>query len=348
MKFLLYHTIKIIIRVGLFFYTKQIKVVGKENIPKKGAILFTANHPNGLIDPLIIATQVKRKLHFLVRANVFKKDIVATFFGWMGMMPIYRIRDGFNQLHKNDAIFTQCEELLQNQNTLLIFPEGSHANVRYIRTISKGFTRIIFGALAKYSNLKIHIIPVGITYQNPSYYPSKVALHFGKPILANDFYIKEEIHTSTRNLKSVVFEKLQELTTNIKNDVNYNSTLQQLREAQIDFTDVQKTNSIVNTANIPAPKKLKYNYLKPLKYLIILNSCVPYFIWKKIAIKIDEIEFIDTFRFGLNLILFSTFYTLQTLIVTYFFNWKIGVIYLVSSLVFVLIYSKFSITSNRT
>ena len=36
--------------------SKKIIVNGKENIPKKGAVLFIVNHPNGLIDPLIITT----------------------------------------------------------------------------------------------------------------------------------------------------------------------------------------------------------------------------------------------------------------------------------------------------
>ena len=48
--------VKSYIRLGLFFYYKKIKVVGKENIPKDSAVLFVSNHQNALIDPLIIGT----------------------------------------------------------------------------------------------------------------------------------------------------------------------------------------------------------------------------------------------------------------------------------------------------
>lgn len=347
MKRLLYNTIKIIIRIGLFFYTKQIKIVGAKNIPKKGAILFTANHPNGLIDPLIIASSVQRKIHFLVRANVFKKTVVATFFNWMGMMPVYRIRDGFNQLHKNNTIFEQCEQLLHNKKALLIFPEGSHANVRTIRTLSKGFTRIVFGTLAKHPEVKIYVIPVGITYQNPSHYPSKVALHIGSPIIANQFYKPKNLHTSTNTLKKEVLEQLKNLTTHINNDKNYNATLQKLNNAQVDFTEVKKINTQIKNNNFSTYKSSKTSYLKPIKWLIIINSFIPYIIWKKVEQKIDEIEFIDTFRFGINLVLVSIFYLLQTLIISFLFGKKTGVIYFLSSLILIGIYTKFSATNTK-
>jgi len=51
-----YYFFKILLKTSLFFMSKKIIVNGKENIPKKGAILFMVNHPNGLIDPLIVTT----------------------------------------------------------------------------------------------------------------------------------------------------------------------------------------------------------------------------------------------------------------------------------------------------
>ena len=87
MRFIIYYFFKVFVKTGLFFYSKKIKVTGKNNIPKDGAVLFTSNHPNGLIDPLIIATHIKRKTHFLVQAGVFKNKSVANFFDLLGMTP---------------------------------------------------------------------------------------------------------------------------------------------------------------------------------------------------------------------------------------------------------------------
>ena len=76
MKKLLYYLFKVLIKTQFFFYTKRIKIEGAENIPEKGAILFTANHPNGLLDPILIASNIKRKVHFLVQAGVFKNKTI--------------------------------------------------------------------------------------------------------------------------------------------------------------------------------------------------------------------------------------------------------------------------------
>ena len=56
-----YQFMKHYIKLGFFFYFKKIKHYGKENIPKKGAILFVSNHPNALIDPLLIKTGLYKK-----------------------------------------------------------------------------------------------------------------------------------------------------------------------------------------------------------------------------------------------------------------------------------------------
>ena len=342
-----YYFIKAYIKTGLFFYAKKIKVSGIENIPKKGAVLFTSNHPNGLIDPLIIATHNPRINHFLVRAAVFKKPLVKKFLGTLNLMPIYRIRDGKSQISKNNQVFETCFDILNNKKALMIFPEGSHGRVRKIRPISKGFTRILFGAIDKYPDLQITIIPVGLTYQNASVFPSKVALHYGRPILTNDFYNPDELINSTNTLKNEVKKSLETITTSIPKDKDYEAVLQNLNASNLDFTDVLKSNSIIRSNQKLEAVKKKTNFLKPLFYLIIFNSIIPYSIWKKASKKIDEIEFVDTFRFGLGIVIFPLFYLLQSLVIKFFFGGKIASIYFCISLLLVLIYTKLSPTNTE-
>ncbi len=345
MKSLLYYIFKIYIKMGLFFYSKKITVLGEKNIPEKGAILFTSNHPNALIDPLLIATNTKRKAHFLVRAAVFKKTITASFLDLLGMMPIYRIRDGIKQLSKNEAIFNKCQELLNEGKTLLIFPEGSHNRKRIIRPLSKGFTRIVYRTLDKYPDLKIYVVPIGITYQNSSSYPSKVTIAFGKPILANDFYNTDDLNSSVKNLKNQVSNQLKKLSVHIENDGNYNTILSKLNDAKADFTDIENINLSLKNKIYPPQNNKSKKRKSPVFYLMILNSLIPYIIWKILSKKVDEIEFIDTFRFGLSIVLFPVFYTLQSWVIFLFYDWKTALVYFISSFLLVLIYTKTSATS---
>lgn len=340
LKTLWYYSFRILVKTALFFYLKKIKVEGKENIPKKGAVLFTVNHPNALIDPLLVATTNRRMQHFLVRAASFKNPTIKKLLATLNLMPIYRIRDGVKELAKNEAIFNQCFSILKKGQALMIFPEGSHNIKRTVRPISKGFTRIVFGAIDAYPELKITIIPVGITYQNPSEYPTSVSLKYGSPIIANDFYDTTNIPASTLELRNQVADQLKEMVVHIPNDEQYHDTINRLNTAQVDYTNVSDVNAMISSKKIISKKK-KYNLLSPLKWLIILNSIVPWYIWKKVERKVDEIEFVDTFRFGINALFFPLFYGIQSWVISLFFDVRWALIYAGASLILLLIYTKF-------
>jgi len=334
-----YAFFKLYIQTGLFFYTKKIKIVGRENIPKKGAVLFAVNHPNGLLDPLIVTTNTPRITHYLVRAAIFKKPIVKKFLGTLNLMPIYRIRDGVKELSKNTEVFNDCYDILNRQRALMIFPEGSHDRKRTIRPISKGFTRILFGAFNKYPNLKIHIIPVGVTYQNSSQFPCKVAIHYGSPILANDFYNPKEINTSVKSVKEAVSNQLKKLSVHIPLDENYNKVLQRLTSANVDFTNVTETNNTIQSGHVNTQAS-GYTHALLFKVPFIINSIVPWILWKIISKKIDEIEFVDTFRFGIGISIFPFFYLVQTFIISHIYGITIALIYFFTSLLIAMFYCK--------
>ena len=346
LKKLWYNFFKIFIKTGLFFYTKKIKIVGKENIPKKGAILFAVNHPNGLLDPLIVTTNTPRITHYLVRAAVFKKPLVKKFLSTLNLMPIYRIRDGIKELSKNNEVFNDCYDILKKESALMIFPEGSHDRRRSIRNLSKGFTRILFGAFDKYPDLKITIIPVGVTYQNASQFPSKVAIHYGTPILANEFYNPDELNSSINSIKEQVSNQLKELSVHIPLDENYESTLKKLNDHTIDFTEVKEVNNMIRSGNIYAVKT-PFDIGKLFRPLFILNSLIPWVLWKIISRKVDEIEFIDTFRCGIGISLFPIFYLTQTLVVSKFYGATIAGVYIGATLLITLLYSKLAATPTE-
>ena len=335
------------IKLGLFFYTQKITVLGRKNIPKKGAVLFAVNHPNGLIDPLFVTTTNTRQNHFLVRAASFKKPWVKKILESLYLMPIYRIRDGIQQLANNQEIFNKCHAILNKGETLMIFPEGSHDKKRSIRPLSKGFTRIVSGALEKYPNLDIQVVPVGITYQHISDYPAKVCINYGKPIATRAIFEANTSAKSINILKAEVTEQLKKLAVHIPDDENYEAILQKLNNAQVDFTEVNKVNTMIENKVFPAEKPLKKNYLQPLLYLIILNSFVPFLIWKKAEKKIDEIEFLDTFRFSINYAACSIFYCLQAYIISLFYGNLIGFFYLTVAAFLIVVFTKLAPTNAK-
>jgi 1-acyl-sn-glycerol-3-phosphate acyltransferase len=326
--------------------TKKIIVNGKENIPKKGAILFMANHPNGLIDPLIITTNNPRTNYFLTRAASFKKPLVRWFLNSLNLIPIYRIRDGVNQLNKNKEVFERCFNLLDNQKALMIFPEGSHDKRRTVRSLSKGFSRIVFGAIERNPKLQIQIIPVGITYQDSSSYPFKVSLNYGTPILANDFYKSNLNHSDIKEIKDVISDQLKTLSVHIPLTEEYGKLIEKLSSANIDFTKVDEVNSMIQS-NIIIKRERGINLVKFLKPIVILNSFIPWLFWKYVKNKVTDFEFISTFKFGVGSLTVIPFFLMNSYIIYNLFTLKSSIIYFSCSILILLIYSKFHSTPAR-
>ena len=87
--------------------------------------------------------------------------------------------------------------------------------------------------------------------------------------------------------------------------------------------------------------------MKPLYYIIVLNSVFPWVIWKILSRKIDETEFVDTFRATLGITLFPIFYVIQALILYQFYNLETASIYFITTLIIQLIYTKLSTTPAK-
>lgn len=339
-----YQFLKYYVKIAFSFYYKKIKIIGKENIPKKGAILFVCNHPNALIDPLLIKTNTYKDLSVLTRAGVFVNKYIIKIFESVKMIPIYRKRDGFSTISKNEAIFEKCYDILNDKKAILIFPEGSHSLLRKVRPLSKGFTRITFGAFEKYPDLDIQIVPIGLNYKQPSKFPDSVAIHFGKPINARDFYNANDLFSSMDSLKKETQNQMEKLAIHIEGDDEiYENALTKLKTLNADFTDPIKTNSLIKKLNqseaVPnnTTRKNRKNFLY---YLVMINSFIPWIIWNKLKKGIKEGEFISTFRFAISASLFPFVYIVQSFIIYAFFNKTVALIYFFLSVISSFILSK--------
>lgn len=347
MKLIWYHIVKIYIRTGLFFFFKKINVYGTDNIPKKGAVLFVSNHKNALIDPLLIATTTTRNIHFLTRASAFKLKLVKWILSTVNMLPIYRLRDGKETLAKNNEIFNKCYSILGKKRSLLIFPEGTHDIKRWVRPLSKGFTRITFGALENNPGLELKIVPVGLNYTKADEFAECVSIYYGEPIHVNPFWNKNKMNTSTTALKKIISEKMKELTTHIEDQENYETIISNL--GRVDFLNPKEVNNLIaeintnklqfqNNNSQTLDKSSNHSFLwKVLKIITSLNSIIPLMIYKAIEPKIQEIEFVSTTKFAIGITAFPLFYLLQTLIIYYFFESIISLVYLVLSVLMILI-----------
>jgi len=335
---ILYRLVKFYIKTGLFLFYKKISIIGEENIPKKGPILFVANHQNAMMDPLVVATSTNTVMYFLARASAFKNKVAAKLLSAINAIAIYRVRDGVNSKALNESVFGHCTSLLSNGKSILIFPEGSHNIVRKVRPLRAGFTRIAFDYLAKNEGEDLIIIPIGLNYNNTINYAKSLHIIYGKPISAAKYFDKNNRNKSTGDLIKVVHKKLSELTVYIDDSENYDSIISSL--AEDDFLTPIKTNNSIKNLNTNISKFKEPKSKNIFYFLMMFNSFFPFLIWKWLHPKVQALEFISTAKFSLGITAFPIFYILQSFVVSHFFGSFYAFLYLIISFLLVFISTK--------
>ncbi len=344
MRKLWYNIIRIYVKIGLFFLFKKATVYGKENIPKKGAVIFIGNHQNALIDAILVPTTNSRNIHFLTRASAFKIAFVSKILQSLNMIPVFRIRDGVQTMKQNLEVFEQCIEILKQEKAIQIFAEGEHHLERRVQPLKKGFARIILGTLQKYPDLPIYIVPVGINYDSLLNFPSSTSIYYGKPILANLFIDIKNPDLKFKKLSQQVSTALKSLTLHIEDSDNYDEIITKLESLGVDYLNPFEANNLLkNIAETPSEavvKKKKIKWFAPIHFMATLNSIFPLLIWKYIKPNIKDVIFTNTYRFALITTLFPLFYLIQTVLIYLIFDLKIAVIYLFSSILLGIISTK--------
>ena len=208
-----------------FFYYRKICVTGKENLPKNVPLFLAPNHQNALMDAAITLCNVKKAQPVsIARADIFKNRIIAWILTGMKILPAYRIRDGKENLKKNEELFNISVKILENNNILSLFPETTHTDKRQLRVLKKGVQRIVFQAEEKNNyQLGVKVVPVGIYYSNYWNFKSDVQINFGEPIDIEEYLqiYKENPQKAMLALRDKITDELKPLVIHIKNKEYY-------------------------------------------------------------------------------------------------------------------------------
>ncbi len=171
-------------RYWMRIHFRRVFVDGLTHVPRKGPVMLACNHPNSFLDAIVVALILKRRIHFLVRSDVFRKPAARFILSRLNMIPIYRLQEGTENLDKNQETFARCYDLLRRGEIILIFSEGNCVVEKRLRALKKGTARIYFGASDWVSNLAV--VPVGINYTAPYQFRSELMVSFGKAIESHD------------------------------------------------------------------------------------------------------------------------------------------------------------------
>lgn len=223
-----YALAKIPVNTALRLNFRKLVFVGmKENVSKKRAIIFAPNHRNALIDALILvfASYHRKQIVFLARADIFKKSFMAWLLRGMRIMPVFRIRDGKDNLDKNNEIFNNAARILRKNNPIALFPEAKHNPKQSLLPIQKAVPRIVLPTEASVDfQLRSQIVPVSIYYRDMFGFLSDVYVTFGTPIEVSgykDMYNENSV-LAINQLRQELENRLKSMVVNIWNDEFYN------------------------------------------------------------------------------------------------------------------------------
>ena len=71
-------------------FFREIQVLGKHNIPKRGPVIFCGNHQNQMMDGSILFANATRDVRFMVAAKSMRRPVYKTFFEGGKSIPVER------------------------------------------------------------------------------------------------------------------------------------------------------------------------------------------------------------------------------------------------------------------
>lgn len=205
---------------------RRIRYIGTERIPKDGAVIYAPNHTGTLMDALIVVAMSHEPTVFIARADIFKNPKLARLFRFFKMAPIMRMRDGIEEVKKNNKTIEMAADVLKDRIPLCIFPEGKHQTKYSLQPLSKGIFRIALQAKEQLGDTPLYIVPMGIRYGNFFRFRSTVTLQVGNPINVGEFIAKNEDKTPQElmNLmRGCLDERMKETILYIPNDEEYDA-----------------------------------------------------------------------------------------------------------------------------
>lgn len=200
--------------VHLFY--PRIEIVGQQSLPADGApVIYVLNHPNGLLDSLILMIGLRQNVSFLAKSTLFVLPLPGALIKAFGALPIYlRREDGKwggpkgDAKERNEKTFARCRKLLRDGGRIALFPEGTTHSRPKLLPMKTGTARIALGAESEANwQAGIQIVPVGLWYEQKTRFRSSVLLVAGQPFSLKNYaeaYVADPVQavdSVTRRIK---------------------------------------------------------------------------------------------------------------------------------------------------
>lgn len=185
---MLWSVLRAMARVALRWYYREIVVDGLERVPASAPVLLVANHPNALVDVLLLGTAMRRPLVLTAKATLFAHPLLRWVMRRLDVVPLRRAADesaagaaAAPDVRRNVRAFDDIVAALAARRVVLIFPEGRSHHEPSLAPIRTGAARIALQARESGVHA-LEIVPVGIVFERKWEPRTRVLVRYGEPI----------------------------------------------------------------------------------------------------------------------------------------------------------------------
>ena len=185
----------------------HVKVEGRENIPRRGAIIVASNH-RSFLDSIFLPLVLHRRVTFVAKAEYFDDPKTAWFFRGVGQIPIRR--EGGSA---SERALASATEVLRAGGMFGIYPEGTRTRDGYLHRGHTGVARLAL-------RTGTPIVPVGmigtddvqpVDKRMPRLF-RRVTVRFGEPLDPARYGDVDQEHLALRELTDEVMYEIAQLS----------------------------------------------------------------------------------------------------------------------------------------
>jgi 1-acyl-sn-glycerol-3-phosphate acyltransferase len=213
---MLYPFVKILARLAINIYCRDIAVNKKELLKCNGPLLLAVNHPNSFLDAIILCTLFDKPVYSLARGDAFKNKLIAKILFKLKLLPVYRVSEGVENLEGNYKTFDDCKAIFKQNGIVLIFSEGLCINEWHLRPLKKGTARLAISSWE--DGIPLKVLPVGINYSSFRKFGKNVKLFLGEFITVNDIAPDNGHGKSIQSFNSNLVNQLQPFVFKIEHN----------------------------------------------------------------------------------------------------------------------------------
>ncbi|MBR3249516.1 MAG: 1-acyl-sn-glycerol-3-phosphate acyltransferase [Clostridia bacterium] len=179
------------------FYTKilyRTKIIGTENIPLEGPLIYCGNHRTYL-DPQLIVVTAKRHVRFMAKEELGKNPL----FDVLGnVFDVIRVkRDSKDIIALKEALKT-----LKQGEAIALFPEGTRNGLEKGEKVKEGAAFFALRTGAK-------VMPVGINGGDKLF--KKTIVKYGKPLDFSEYKGQEKDKEALEKVTEEIMNNILEL-----------------------------------------------------------------------------------------------------------------------------------------